>query len=166
MTSNLGARNIVDNKNMGFVKEEPQEQAYERIKKSVMEEVNKRFSPEFLNRLDDIIVFKKLDKESVKKITKLLLIDVEKRAKHQGVKLKFKEDLIDYISGIGYDSKNGARPLKRAIQSKIEDKFADYVIEEKINIKDDVVISYSKDINDVVITKVNRKKTKNKVPQI
>ncbi len=154
MTSNLGARNIVENKSIGFIKEEENKQEqYEKMKKEVMEQVNKKFSPEFLNRLDDVIVFNKLDEPSVKKITKILLKDVEQRAKTQGIKIKFEDDLIDYISKVGYDSKKGARPLKRAIQSKIEDKFADYIIEQKINIKDDIIMSFSKEKNDVVITR-------------
>ena len=153
MTSNIGARNIVDNKSVGFVKEENKEDAYERMKNSVMEEVNKKFSPEFLNRLDDVIVFNKLDETSVKKITRLLLKDVESRAKLQGIKIKFEEDLVEYISKIGYDSKKGARPLKRAISRKIEDKFADYIIEQKIDMKDSIIVSFSKEKNDVVIKK-------------
>ena len=69
------------------------------------------------------------------------------------IKIKFEDDLIDYISKVGYDSKKGARPLKRAIQSKIEDKFADYIIEQKIDMKDDIIMSFSKEKNDVVITR-------------
>lgn len=164
MTSNLGARNIVESKSVGFVKEENKEEAYENMKKAVMEEVNKRFSPEFLNRLDDVIVFNKLDEVSVKKITRLLLKDVEQRAKLQGIKIKFEEAVVDYISKVGYDSKKGARPLKRAITRKIEDKFADYVIEQKIDMKDSIVISFSKEKNDVVIEKKKKgKMEENKV---
>jgi len=160
MTSNLGARNIVENKSVGFVKEENKEEAYNKMKKEVMEEVNKKFSPEFLNRLDDVIVFNKLDETSVKKITKLLLKDVEQRAKLQGIKIKFEDNLVDYISKEGYDLKKGARPLKRAISRKIEDKFADYVIEQKIDMKDSILISFSESKNDVVIQKGKEKKVK------
>ena len=166
MTSNLGARSIVENKNIGFVKgDESEEVVYERMKKSVTEEVSKKFSPEFLNRLDDIIVFNKLDESSIKKITKLLLKDVEARAKSQGIKVKFEDSLVDYISKVGYDSKKGARPLKRAIQSKIEDKFADYIIDQKIDTADNIIMSFSKEKNDVVIKKVDAKRAK-KIPQV
>lgn len=158
MTSNLGARSIIENKSVGFVKEKSKEEAYEKMKSAVMEEVNKRFSPEFLNRLDDVIVFNKLDESSVKKITKLLLKDVEQRAKLQGLKIKFEDDLVDYISKIGYDSQKGARPLKRAIQSKIEDKFADYIIEKKIDVKDNIIISFSKSKDAIVIKKKENSK--------
>ena len=163
MTSNLGARNIIENKSVGFVKEKNPTEAYEKMKKEVMEEVNRRFSPEFLNRLDDVIVFNKLDMTSVKKITRLLLKDVEQRAKLQGIKIKFEDNLIDYISKIGYDTQKGARPLKRAITREIEDKFADYVIEQKIDIKDSILISFSETQNDVVIKKKQSSKEKSKV---
>lgn len=153
MTSNLGARNIVENKVVGFAKDQTDAQAYEKMKQSVMEEVNKNFSPEFLNRLDDVIVFNKLDKASVKKITRLLLKDVENRAKEQGIKIKFEDSLVEYISNIGYDPKRGARPLKRVITSKIEDRFADYVIEQKIDVKDSIIMYFSKEKNAVQITK-------------
>ena len=153
MTSNLGARNIMNMKSVGFVKEDSKDEAYEKMKKAVMEEVNKRFSPEFLNRLDDVIVFNKLDESSVKKITRLLLKDVEARAKLQGIKIKFEDNLIDYISKVGYDREKGARPLKRAIQSKIEDKFADYIIEQKIDLNDSITISFSELKDDIVIKK-------------
>ena len=165
MTSNLGARNIVDVKNIGFTKEQSDSQMYEKMKKEVMEEVNKKFSPEFLNRLDDVIVFNKLDETSVKQIARILLKEVEQRAKEQGIKIKFEDNLIEYISKVGYDSKKGARPLKRAIQSKIEDKFADYIIEQKIDVKDNIIISYSKEKKEVVIQKENVQKRK-KMPQL
>ncbi len=158
MTSNLGARNIVDNKSVGFVKEESSHEAYIKMKKAVMEEVNKNFSPEFLNRLDDVIVFNKLDEDCVKKITSLLLKDVEKRAKLQGVKIKFEQGVVDYITKIGYDAKKGARPLKRAIQSKIEDKFADYVIDQKITMEDSIIVSFSESKDEVIIKKKERSK--------
>lgn len=163
MTSNLGARNIVENKNVGFIKKQDKAEAYGKMKKEVMEEVNKKFSPEFLNRLDDIIVFNKLDETSINKITRLLLKDVEQRAKLQGIKIKFEDDLVNFIAKTGYDSKKGARPLKRVISRKIEDKFADYVIDQKINIKDSIIFSFSKDENDVVIKKKEESNNKQKI---
>jgi len=157
MTSNLGAKNIVDNKNIGFIKEKTKTEIYEKMKQGVMAEVNKKFSPEFLNRLDDIIVFNKLDEISIKKITRLLLKDVEQRAKLQGIKIKFDDKIVEYISKVGYDNKKGARPIRRAIQSKIEDKFADYVISQKIDFKDSVLITFSKQKEEVVIKQISRK---------
>ena len=164
MTSNLGARSIVEDKTIGFVKENNKQKAYEKMKESVMQEINKKFSPEFLNRLDDIIVFNKLDKPSVKKITRLLLKDVEERAKLQGIKIKFEDNLVEYITTVGFDSKRGARPLKRAIQTKIEDKFADYIIDRKIDHKDTVIMSFSKEKNDILVS-VRKNINSKKVPQ-
>ena len=153
LTSNIGAKKITDSKCVGFVKEYSKVEEYEKMKSEVLKEVNKKFSPEFLNRLDDIIVFNKLDEKAVKDITKLLLKDVKNRASDNGIKLCFEDSIVDYISDIGFDTKNGARPLKRAIQNNIEDKFADLLIEKKIDEKDNISISFSKDKNEVEIIK-------------
>lgn len=154
MTSNIGARSITDKNVMGFANKEAQAEGHDRMKEIVLGEVSKRFSPEFLNRLDDIIVFNKLDKASINKITRLMLKEVENRAKLQGVKIKFEDSVIEYISNVGFDSKKGARPLRRAIQSKIEDKFADLVIDQKIMPKENIVVYYSKEKDEVMIEKV------------
>lgn len=161
MTSNIGARNITDNKNLGFITKESKEEEYKKMKTQVMADINKHFNPEFLNRLDDIIVFNRLDKTSINKITRLMLKDVEKRAKLQGIKIKFEDSVVDYISKVGFDDKKGARPLKRAIQSKIEDKFADYVLDKKISTKDSIYVSFSENQEGIVMQK--RIKTKTKV---
>jgi len=153
MTSNIGARSITDKKVMGFAGKESKEEEYSKMKEVVLAEVAKRFSPEFLNRLDDIIVFNKLDRISINKITRLMLKDVEMRAKLQGVKIKFEDSIVDYISDIGFDNKKGARPLRRAIQSKIEDKFADLIIDEKILPKENIIVYYSKEKDEVMIEK-------------
>ena len=164
MTSNVGARNITEIKNIGFVKENSKKEEYEKMKEKVIYEVNKKFSPEFLNRLDDIIVFNKLDEDSIKKITKLLLKDVEKRVGVQGIKISFEDSVVDYISKVGYDEKRGARPLKRAIQKNIEDKFADYVINKKIDTKDSILVSFSKSKNEIEIIKRKKEpRTKQKI---
>jgi len=153
MTSNIGARSITDKKVMGFAGKESKEEEYSKMKEVVLAEVAKRFSPELLNRLDDIIVFNKLDRISINKITRLMLKDVEMRAKLQGVKIKFEDSIVDYISDIGFDNKKGARPLRRAIQSKIEDKFADLIIDEKILPKENIIVYYSKEKDEVMIEK-------------
>ena len=158
MTSNIGARNIIESKKVGFVKETSEKEGYEKMKLEVLDEVNKRFSPEFLNRLDDIIVFNKLSQESVKKITKLLLKDVEKRANLQGLRINFEESIIEYIATEGFDVKKGARPLKRVIQNKIEDRFVDLLIDKKIDTKEKLYISYSKEKKDIEITKKEKSK--------
>lgn len=157
MTSNIGARSITENKKVGFTKDNTEDIEYLKMKDSVMKEVTKRFSPEFLNRLDDVIVFNKLNRISINKITRLMLKDVEKRAKLKGLKMKFTDSIVEYISNVGYDEKFGARPLRRAIQSKIEDTLADYILEDKINSKDSIVISFSKAKDKVVIEKEKQK---------
>lgn len=162
MTSNVGARSITDKSSMGFVKCEEKEE-YEKMKKAVLDEASKKFSPEFLNRLDDIIVFNKLSKEDTRKISELLLTEVSVRAKEKGIKINFEESVAEYISDVGFDSKKGARPIKRAIEKNIEDKFAEYVLDKKINSKAEFNVAFSKEINDIVITKKKRVKKKSKV---
>ncbi len=140
MTSNAGARNIVEHKKLGFVTKEKAEEDYEQTKSEVMNELKKVFRPEFLNRLDEIIVFKKLDTESIKKITRLMLKEFENRIKDRKMKISISEDVIDYISKVGFDDTYGARPLRRAIQSNIEDKFAEAILDKKIKDGDNVNI--------------------------
>ena len=158
MTSNVGARNITDKNTVGFVKVADEKAEYERMKDAVMAEVNKCFSPEFLNRLDDIIVFNKLNENSVNKIAKLLLNEVKSRAKSKGIRVTFEDSVVEYITRVGFDTKRGARPIRRAIEKNIEDKFAEYVIDKKIDYKSEFNVSFSEELNDIVISK--KKKVK------
>ena len=141
MTSNVGARNITEEKHMGFMSKEDSKKDYENIKNEVMSELKKTFRPEFLNRLDEIIVFKKLDKESIKKIVRLMLNEFEKRTSEKNINVTVSDDVVDYICKVGYDDNYGARPLKRAIQSNIEDSFAEALLDGKIKENDNVIIS-------------------------
>ena len=141
MTSNTGARNIVERKQLGFVNKQKAEEDYEKTKEEVMSELKKMFRPEFLNRLDEIIVFKKLDTESIEKITSLMLDKFKKRVEKKNMKITISDDVIKYIAKVGYDETYGARPLRRAIQSNIEDKFAEAILDKKIKEKDNVKIS-------------------------
>ena len=126
MTSNAGARNIIEPKKLGFSANESSAKSYEDMKRNVMAELKNLFRPEFLNRIDDIIVFHTLDKENIKDIVKLLAKDIYKRAKeNMNIDLTFDESLIDYIAKEGFDPAYGARPLKRALQTSVEDKFAE-----------------------------------------
>ncbi|MBQ2680110.1 MAG: ATP-dependent Clp protease ATP-binding subunit [Firmicutes bacterium] len=126
MTSNAGARNIIEPKKLGFSANESSAKSYEDMKRNVMAELKNLFRPEFLNRIDDIIVFHTLDKENIKDIVKLLAKDIYKRAKeNMNIDLTFDESLIDYIAKEGFDTAYGARPLKRALQTSVEDKFAE-----------------------------------------
>ena len=144
MTSNAGARNIVEHHSIGFMNKEDSKKDYEKTRDEVMGELKKIFRPEFLNRLDDIIVFKKLSNESIEKITKIMLDEFIKRLEKKNIKVDVSDDVIKYISKVGFDDTYGARPLRRAIQSKIEDKFAEEMLDG--NIKGDSNVKI--DLND------------------
>ena len=144
MTSNAGARNIVEHHSIGFMNKEDSKKDYEKTRDEVMAELKKIFRPEFLNRLDDIIVFKKLSNESIEKITKIMLDEFIKRLEKKNIKVDVSDDVIKYISKVGFDDTYGARPLTRAIQSKIEDKFAEEMLDG--NIKEDSNVKI--DLND------------------
>ena len=134
MTSNTGARNILENKTIGFASKDDSKNTYERNKEEVMAELKRTFRPEFLNRLDEIIVFRKLDKESVKKIAKIMIDNSVSKLKERNIKIDIDDSVVEYISNVGFDDSYGARPLRRAVQSKIEDKFAEELLDG--NIKD------------------------------
>ena len=133
MTSNAGAQRIVDPKNLGFAVESNEKKDYERMKSGVMEEVKKNFKPEFINRIDDIIVFHQLNKENMKEIVNMLASNLYKRCEkqmdiHLTITSSLKEHLVEKYS----DAKMGARPLKRAIQSVVEDALAEEILMKKI----------------------------------
>ncbi|HIT88197.1 MAG TPA: ATP-dependent Clp protease ATP-binding subunit [Candidatus Coprocola pullicola] len=141
MTSNAGAKNIASPKKLGFVTKESDEQNYESMKKSVMEEVKQIFKPEFLNRIDDIIVFHTLNQEDMKQIVSLMSQTVIKRAKeNMQIDLCFSEEAIALIATEGYDQAYGARPLRRAMQSKIEDFFAEEYLAGNFKKGDSIVV--------------------------
>lgn len=145
MTSNAGAQSIVEPKKLGFLTEESEEQDYERMKSGVMDEVRRIFKPEFINRIDEIIVFHALNKEHIRKIVTLLLKNLIKRCKEQmSIELKVSSAVKDYIAQEGYDSKYGARPLRRAIQTKIEDALANEILEKRISSGDEVQVKLHK----------------------
>ena len=154
MTSNAGAQAIIAPKKLGFGAVEDEKQDYKRMKEGVMEEVKRMFKPEFLNRIDEIIVFHTLNKEEIKKIVGILMRDLIKRCKDQmNISLKVRDSVKELIAKEGFDPKYGARPLKRAIQSKIEDAMAEEILEGKIKEGDEVTLGISKQgIKFVVIT--------------
>lgn len=126
MTSNAGARSIVEPKRVGFTSMETEEQSYQNMKKNVMEEVRHIFKPEFLNRIDDMIVFHSLTQEDILEIVKLMTKTVSKRIKeNMEITVTFTDKALEKIAEEGYDKAFGARPLRRAIQSRIEDAFAE-----------------------------------------
>ncbi len=129
MTSNAGAQSIIAPKKLGFLGTDDAEEDYKRMKNAVMDEVKHIFKPEFLNRIDDIIVFHSLDKEHIYKIAGLLMRDVIKRAKEQmDITMHVSDGVVKLISEAGFDPTYGARPLKRAIQEKIEDMLAEEIL--------------------------------------
>ena len=150
MTSNAGARNIVENRPYGFMSKEDNKKDYENTKSQVMSELKKIFRPEFLNRLDEIIVFRKLDESSIEKITKLMLDEFVTRVESKNIKVKVTDNVVKYISKIGFDDTYGARPLRRAIQSNIEDKFAEDILDNKIKAGDNIELDF---VNDKLVLK-------------
>lgn len=145
MTSNAGASRIMEPKKLGFAGESSDEKDHEFMKNGVMEEVKRLFKPEFLNRIDDMIVFHALTKDEVKDIADLLLRNFADRVKSQmGIELKYGEAVKNYIFDKGYDKKYGARPLRRAIQNEIEDKMAEEILAGAIQAGQTVRISVVK----------------------
>ena len=145
MTSNVGAKVIMEPKRLGFAIKEDTQADYEKMKRGVMEEVKQIFRPEFLNRVDDIIVFHALEEAHLRKITNLLCMTFVKRVeKNLKIKLTVRESIKKHIVEKGSDSKYGARPLKRAIQVELEDKMADEILAGKIQEGMHVSVGYSK----------------------
>ncbi len=139
MTSNAGAQRIVDPKKLGFSNVENAESEHKDMKNNVMEEIKRMFKPEFLNRIDDIIVFRALSKEDVKGIAALMLKELKNRlAKQMDITLTYGDTVKNFIFEKGYDKKYGARPLKRAIQNNIEDSLAEEILSGKIQASDKV----------------------------
>ncbi len=139
MTSNVGAQRIVDPKNLGFTVDKSEKKDYDKMKSGVMEEVKKIFKPEFINRIDEIIVFHQLNKDNMKSIVSLLASNLSKRCEDQlQIKLKFSPALKEYLVEKHSDKKMGARPLKRAIQSLVEDALAEEILRGNVKPGDTV----------------------------
>ena len=135
MTSNIGARIITDKKSLGFSKEQEkqdEQKEHENIKKDVMEELKKELRPEFINRIDEIIVFHKLNDNEISNIIDIMLNEVKKRINAQKYEIEFAPEVKTLISKKGIDKNFGARPLKRTIQNLVEDKLAEGILEGKI----------------------------------
>ena len=157
MTSNAGAQRIMAPKNLGFITERSAKEDHERMKSHVMEEVKQIFKPEFINRVDGIMVFHTLEKPEQRKIVELLLKELSDRlSKNPGFTLEFSDKVADYVLEKGYDPQYGARPLRRAIQNELEDFLADEYLECHIKNNDRILL----DINDgkPVVKKAEKKK--------
>ena len=145
MTSNAGAQRIVSPKSLGFAAEKSEKKDYETMKAGVMEEVKKLFKPEFINRIDEIMVFHPLNKEDMKQVVTLLSKNLADRCREQmDIKLTITPALKDHIVEKHTDLKMGARPMKRAIQNEIEDALAEEILQKRIVPGDNVVAGFSK----------------------
>ena len=142
MTSNAGAQSIIEPKKLGFGVHEDEKQDHERMKSNVMEEVKRLFKPEFLNRIDETIVFRALNKDDMKQIVTLMTNELQKRCKDQlQINLVVRDAAKSYIVEKAYDRKYGARPLRRKIQNEIEDRLAEEIIAGKVKAGDRVVVT-------------------------
>lgn len=156
MTSNAGANRIISPKTIGFLQKEDAEQEHKRMKEGVMEEVKHVFKPEFINRMDEMIVFHTLAKEHVYEIAKIMLNGFKKRAKAQmDLTVQYGRNVIQYVSDKGFDKDYGARPLRRTIQNEIEDTLAEEVVAGRISIGDSVRVSVKGE--NVFVQKITKK---------
>ena len=153
MTSNIGARLITDKKNLGFgnSQNEDTQKEYENTKKDVMSELKREFRPEFINRIDEIIVFHKLNDDEIKQIIELMLKQLEDRLKEQKINIKIDESVKELIAKQGINKSFGARPLRRTIQSLVEDCLAEAILDSKNeNLNKELILSVE---NEKVIVK-------------
>ncbi len=146
MTSNAGAENIISPKRLGFTSSEDEKENYRFMKDRVMDEVKKIFKPEFINRIDELIVFHPLNKENMKAIVSIMLGTITRRTLQQmGITLHVTEDGREYLIEKGYDPKYGARPLRRTIQSLVEDRLAEQILDGAVKEGDDVEVEKGED---------------------
>ena len=145
MTSNVGAKAIVDSKKLGFNAKEDLADDYKQMKSNVMKEIKLLFRPEFLNRIDEILVFHPLGKEEMKKIVSLMCNELIKRAKEQlNIKLTIRDSVKKHIVETGTDQKYGARPLRRALQNQLEDRLAEALLSGEVKRDSEVIAGMSK----------------------
>jgi len=146
MTSNVGASFIEKQTTLGFKKPvENEKEEYEKMKEKVMKDLRQTFRPEFLNRLDETIVFHALNKDHIKQIVDLMLVEVEKRLKEQEIKIDVTENAKEYLAEDGYDQEFGARPLRRSIQRLIENELSEKILMKEIGEGDKVKIDFEND---------------------
>jgi ATP-dependent Clp protease ATP-binding subunit ClpC len=152
MTSNAGAQAIIEPKRLGFRNKEDEKQDHQHMKSNVMEEVKRIFKPEFLNRIDETIVFRALNKEDMGKIVTIMIKELQKRCKEQlEMELVVRDKAKEYIVEKSFDRKYGARPLKRKIQDEIEDKMAEAIVSGEFVAGDKIIVTAKNDT--IVITK-------------
>lgn len=141
MTSNAGANRIISPKTLGFGQKSSAEEEHRKMKEGVMEEVKHIFKPEFINRVDEMIVFHALDEENIRDITGIMVKNFAARVKDQmNLKLKIDDDVIQYVSQKGFDKDYGARPIRRALQAEVEDVLAEAVLAGDVAVGDAVQV--------------------------
>lgn len=147
MTSNVGAKDIIEPKKLGFISTEDEKYDFERMKSKVLDELKNQFKPEFLNRIDETIVFRALNKGDMKKIVTLMTKELVERCKNNlDIVLDIRPSVKEHIVNSAYDPKFGARPLRRKIQTDLEDKLSEEILSKSINAGDKVIVSYKKDV--------------------
>lgn len=147
MTSNAGAQNIISPRTLGFSETNDEKANYNKMKDGVMDEVKRIFKPEFINRIDEIIVFHALTRENIKSIVSIMMDRIVTRAKSElNIKLKSDESFINHIADKGFDEKYGARPLRRAIQNEVEDRLSEEILAGKVKNGDTVTIFFDKEV--------------------
>ncbi len=147
MTSNLGSQAIMNSKTLGFTSESDDQEKtdYEAMKSRVMDNLKKAFRPEFLNRIDDIVVFHPLTADELKEIVGIMMKDLKKRLADRDLKISMSDEALEEIAKVGYDPEFGARPLRRAIQNQIEDPLADDLLAGKFKAGDTIHVSVNED---------------------
>jgi ATP-dependent Clp protease ATP-binding subunit ClpC len=150
ITSNIGSKHIEKSKSLGFQKEGSEEISYDKMKEKVLEDLKRVMNPEFLNRLDDIIVFHPLNKEDIKQIVDIMLKDVLKRLKDKGMDVVISDAAKELMVEKGYNPMYGARPLRRSIQSLLEDPLAEKILEGALKGAKNIDVDREKD-KDVLV---------------
>lgn len=160
MTSNAGANRIISPKQLGFGQKVSEDENYKKMKEGVMEEVKHIFKPEFINRVDEMIVFHALNEENIRSITGILTLNFANRVREQmHMELHIDDEVTDYVSKKGFDKDYGARPIRRALQTEVEDVLAEAVLAGEIAIGDDVQIALTEDAGKkkVYVQKITKK---------
>ncbi|MEW6557127.1 MAG: ATP-dependent Clp protease ATP-binding subunit [Elusimicrobiota bacterium] len=154
MTSNIGARLISKGKSLGFLVQEDTQKDFSSMKETVLEELKKTFNPEFLNRIDDVIVFHPLEKEDMIKILDLLIAKVSKKTKQQGFSIELTDNVKSFLLDKGFDAQYGARPLNRTISKYMEDGLAEEILAKKIPKGTKIIVDYSENLKKIVFNTV------------